>query len=137
MVAKDSSISGAARSRNLPRVRLCVARAGGTTLPGVRSMRPCQPASSTDGASTRWRLLRLLVLRIPPPQRAIPKRVWAGDDARGGPAHRVGEDLLDHRVVVGGERLVARAEVEDLARAAVPAAAAAEDLAAGKAADQD
>src|SRR4051812_47986944 len=57
--------------------------------------------------------------------------------ARSGPARGVGEHPLDVRVVVDGIVLVARAEVEDPARAAGPAAPAAENLAAREARDED
>ena len=52
------------------------------------------------------------------------------------PLDRVGEHAPDVRVVVDGVVLVAGAEVEDPARAALEAAAAAEHLAAGEGADE-
>src|SRR5262249_58672969 len=51
-----------------------------------------------------------------------------GPAERRGPAHGVHDDLLDLGLVVDRQGLVARAEVEDLAPAALVGAAAAEDL---------
>ena len=56
---------------------------------------------------------------------------------RRGPAGGVHDHAADLRILVGRIRLVARAEVKDLALAPVVAAAAAKDFAAGEPADKD
>ncbi len=56
---------------------------------------------------------------------------------RRGPHHRVLQHELDIRLIVDREGFVAGAEVEDLARSPMEAAAAAEDFAAGKPAHED
>ena len=60
--------------------------------------------------------------------------VWRAVDPEGavgpGPADSVFDDLFHLRIVIGGISLVAGAEVNDLAVAALPGAAGAENLAA-------
>lgn len=66
-------------------------------------------------------------------------RIAVGDRRkinRRSPFDRIHDDLLDLRLIIDWERLMTRAEVEHLTLAAVPAAAAAEHLAALEPADE-
>src|SRR3954454_11811590 len=78
-----------------------------------------------------------LAIREEPVARRVRRLGHRPTDARCRPPRRVGEHALDVGVVVDRVFLVARAEVEDPARAAGPAAAAAEDFAAREARDED
>src|SRR6186997_2692122 len=61
----------------------------------------------------------------------------AGSPGFGGPARRVGDHPADAGVVVGGMRLMTRAEVEDATSAATVGAAAAKHLATLEPAHED
>src|SRR5262245_56088151 len=75
-------------------------------------------------------------LLLPPPGLAVPELHGLGLTLGCGPLHTVFDDPQHILIVIGRERLVAGAEVEDASRAAGPAAAGAEDFAAAEAGDE-